>query len=544
MMNQGTIQKSWGRRKPDVSSVYNVENTAKRLPLILGESIKKSYFENFMYRGERESNLTILDLKTRLGNIGISLSDNDKRLAEVAKDRAEIAQKIHASLGNDATLHYVTGLSVDLPAGKTIESQILRIKDSQWWGRRLRTLQIRSQETIAREFGVVHKKANVYVSDSAVARIEARRARSWDILKTMEAVNCDDENERLNMHDIAMKSIANPENRRNELMVRASGFDEYCRLKNHVCDFYTMTCPSKYHAYKHYGKPNNKYQGFTPRQAQKYLTKIWSRIRSKLDRNELSIYGLRVVEPHHDGTPHWHLLIYSKKVDRQKIRSIIRSYTIKEDRGELANNVDARYLVKGINFGLQENGIMHSGASYIMKYISKNIMGLDSGDVKDFETGTDSKKTAGRVSVWASVWGIRQFQQLGGGSITIWRELRKVRDLKADLVEKDLFELWNAADSNKWRIFCTLLGGCEARRSDQTAGLYKEINKPDVRETQVRGTYDNPNYKVWDLSLNKYEEARELILGVESLNGILLTREKQWRIEKMQGVENSPLGVL
>lgn len=549
-MNQGTIQRNTARKKPHIYEFNDVkfdakyvqekpyyhqeitrENITDRMPWFLKSKAKKA-FEN---HGFDKGYDYLLRAKSSLDRVGISLTYNDKKLAEIAEAHAESAQILEKQGGYALTLRYVENLGIDLPAGKTEESRAARVKDADWWMRRLRTLQIRAQETIAREFGVVHKKANVYISDSAVSRIEARRARSWEILKTMEAVNCDNEEERLNMHDVAMKSIANPENRHNELMVRAAGFDAYSRRHGHVADFYTITTPSKYHAYHHYGKPNINFRGFSPRDGQDYLVTIWARIRSKLKRKKIQIYGLRIAEPHHDGTPHWHMLLYVQKKHRQKLRSIIRAYAIKEDKKELnflygksagklsAEKVDRRYLVKGID------PARGSGASYILKYIAKNIQGItgdDGGNTKDFETGTDSKETANRVSVWASVWGIRQFQQIGGGSITIWRELRKIRELERGSSQGDLFDLWESADNNEWDTFIMLLGGADMPKSQQLAGLYKEIAQPEVRVCENTGEY-------FDLSLNKYGESRELVLGVENKKDKLLTREKRWRIENV-----------
>ena len=47
-------------------------------------------------------------------------------------------------------------------------------------------------------------------------------------------------------------------------------------------------------------------------------------MRTAFKDNDLQVYGLRVVEPHHDGTPHWHMMLFCNPRQRNQISEIMR----------------------------------------------------------------------------------------------------------------------------------------------------------------------------------------------------------------------------
>ena len=100
-----------------------------------------------------------------------------------------------------------------------------------------------------------------------------------------------------------------------------------------------------------------------------------------------------------------------------------------------------------------------TATGYIVMYISKNI---DGSDLDKTDDNDDPITNAKRIGAWASCYGIRQFQQIGGVSITAWRELRRAKETltvsdKAEAARK-------AADSSGFSEFTQLMGGVFCKR--------------------------------------------------------------------------------
>jgi len=125
--------------------------------------------------------------------------------------------------------------------------------------------------------GFVSRKTGLYASDEAVFRRLSQKRRNLAMLQTMIAIN--ELGQEFTLEALSEVSVSNPALRRAELMVRIRGFEEIAKLKGHVGEFFTLTCPSKFHAFHHFGKRNEKFNGDTPREAVKYLNKVWARIR-------------------------------------------------------------------------------------------------------------------------------------------------------------------------------------------------------------------------------------------------------------------------
>ncbi|WP_449547189.1 replication endonuclease [Lelliottia amnigena] len=299
-----------------------------------------------------------------------------------------------------------------------IFTAILRMCSPDWWGRKIWRLRCDWRENQLRAIGAVHKKAHAYVSASSLMEWQEQRRKNRDFFKSHELV--DEDGNVSSLEEMINKSTSNPAIRRHELMARMAGVELVAQQRGDVGIFLTITCPSKYHSNIQSGHHNAKWNHTTVAQAQQYLCRVWNRATAKLKREDLRPYGFRVAEPHHDGTPHWHALLFMPQAEVKATVAILREYFIKEDRAELGRNTGARFKSKKMD---PRKG---SATAYIAKYISKNIDGHALAGELDDESGKPLNETAKYAMAWASLHRIRQFQPMGQPPVTVYRELRKL----------------------------------------------------------------------------------------------------------------------
>ena len=446
-----------------------IDSVISHLPDALLKPAAKQYASLYgrgEYNGERRRKanqyLFGLNEQRQAGHTRILLQDRDslrkkaERVALSAHQRMQVA-------GYPAALPLLQTYHLNEPLAKTQDGKAARLCCDEWWARQFYKQSEREAERFAISRGFVRRGVSAYISQALLKHLEAKQKASLAAMENMEAVNTET-GETLDMMSILKGSVANPEVRRIELMVRCRGFEEYAESHAHSAAFYTLTAPSKYHATawsstRKKAYDNRKYTGATPRHTQAYLVKVWARIRAKLKRDGLNVYGFRVCEPHHDGTPHWHLLLFMNPAHEPAVTRVMREYAMAEDGHELGA-AKHRFTVEHIDTA------KGSATGYIAKYISKNINGA--GIDEDHESGMDASVGADRVRAWASLWGIRQFQQIGGAPVGVWRELRRVKQCPKGLLDQAM----QAADAGNWMQYLTLQGGADSNRKDQPLKCY------------------------------------------------------------------------
>ncbi|MFV8800243.1 replication endonuclease [Yersinia enterocolitica] len=397
-----------------------------------------------------------------------------------------------------------------------IASFLAKMQSESWWTRCLRRHSDKWKEHLHIALGNVSKKASPYSSIGTVSDWREQKRRTREFLKSMELE--DEKGNRISLIDKYDHSVANPAIRRCELMVRIRGFEDICTEMGYVGEFYTLTAPSKYHATNKHGHRNRKWCGADPARTQRYFRGVWSRVRAKLHREDIRVFGIRVAEPHHDGTPHWHMLLFMLPESVDQVRKIFRDYASEEDEGELYSTKarKARFHAEAID---PEKG---SATGYIAKYISKNIDGFALDGETDDETDKLLKEVAPAVSAWASRWRIRQFQFIGGAPVTVYRELRKMSDHETAMgLSVEFAAVHDAADYGRWAEYVNAQGGPFVKRENLVARTYYETSEAtneyfeDV--IRIRGVFSPP-------------------VGIDTP---IITRTTEWKIVKARALDLS-----
>ncbi len=392
------------------------------------------------------------------------------------------------------------------------ECAILRMSCDKWWLRKFMRIKNQTNEHILIAIGEVQKKVSPYISAQSLSEWNNQQKSNRDYLEAMELISintCPEtgaEYENIvSLKDMADASSSNPKNRFTELMLRCRGLENLALDDDYIGLFVTTTTPSQYHAVSN-GKSNPKWNGCTPKESQAYLVKNWSKIRAELKRKEVVYYGVRVSEPHHDATPHWHMLLFVLPEQANKLIYTMEDYAMQLD-GEEKGADKHRFTVEVID---PNKG---SATGYIAKYLSKNINGeyIEKNkdittDKEDYDSGKTASEGAQRATAWASRWSIRQFQFFGAEPVTIYREVRRIKETAEDrLIEKIRQAAESVDGKGQWYAFTKAM-----------------------QENRINLAHEQ--------STNDYGENVKKIKGLASETGNKVTREVSYLLRKRGSV--------
>jgi|GEM_PF-483567 len=468
----------------------------------------------------------------RLRRNGVRYTRNDEEIVELAKAKArafsrqllkikdidarfEKAQQLIGSLG----LSFRSSLIEQKENNDDLESLCNRACCDIWLRRQLRRAYFVEVENVARDLLLVHKSQDAYCSSHSVNVIKERKSDTEQALINTVCYLDDDPETWFTLQELAAKSTSNPMIRRAEMFVRLRAFEEIAQESGHVAMFYTVTAPSRFHVYS--GDDVNPAWEAANKpsavDAHQYLMGVSDAFRKDLNKAKIKLYGLRIVEPHHDGTPHNHMLYFMQPEDKETVTSLLHHHALRDSPNEKGAK-KYRFKVEEIDF---EKG---SAVGYVAKYLSKNIDGEHIQ--KDRDTDQSGKQAANSVVSFNRLNGIRQFQFYGGPSVTVWREMRRFREefkeddavILGNQLSKDehfvLESIRRAADDGDFKRFVVAMGGVLVRRKDQT------VKTAYAQKVDVTGLLRQTRYG---------DEMSAAIEGILFQGKIIKTRFKEWK---------------
>ena len=371
--------------------------------------------------------------KNGLRPVGIWESDAD--VCELAQRRADCLEDWIIELREPVTLELINaklqGLDAqpmeykgEQPQETQLQGMVKRLMCRLYWRRQLRRAQARKREAQEQAAGHICARNMPYCHDVTTKRYSDRQAANKAMLEQTEIESAD--GEIITLWDAVQASTANKSIRRGELMTRIRGCEEWATAAGMVGIFTTNTLPSRFHAALFGGGMNPNHDGSTPRDGQGWLSKTWARARAKIQRRKINVFGFRVAEPHHDGCPHWHMLLWVSASQVMQLQEILRGCWLQQEGDEHGAQ---QYRFKAEAIDPAKGGAV----AYVAKYIAKNIDDFgavgEEGHIDHYDDQRElieGGNKARRVTAWASAWGIRQFQPIGQPPVTVWRELRRV----------------------------------------------------------------------------------------------------------------------
>ena len=356
-------------------------------------------------------------------------------------------------------------------SGNTLDARIQRTNCPVYWSRALRVAIRRRREHVFLHAGLVSAAAEQYVSDFQLKerawQLEQQKKWMENTLLVHSAMPPDEEPKTL------AEVAKSPWQRFSKLYAFTKAMDAIAEENSLSAAMLTLTLEPQWHPNPQYGK--NSWNGASPRDAHRSLAQRWQSVLRDLHRVNIGISGLRVVEAHQDGCPHWHIwMLYRPEVELDILETVMKYFPNKlkvrssgtsrksTARSDYYDTVSDLTSGSGRKAAYPKEGAqtewaridrsISSGATYAMKCLLKTV---DAGTALNEEVGLfDDHADAGqkseaqkahqqackRVDAYRGVWGINAGQLFGVAKcLTAWDELRRLTTAPK---HPQLYTLW------------------------------------------------------------------------------------------------------
>lgn len=240
--------------------------------------------------------------------------------------------------------------------------------------------------------------------------------------------------------DVVMRAAA--EARRAQVVAMTMGMVEAGKRQGLTPVFVTLTLPPEWHPNPSKGGQHHD-PALSPAAAADHLQDLWHRVLAMLRKRRVKLWGLWVVEPHRDGCPHRHAVVWMRADEIGDLRECVEHHFPGEHQTEI------RPLCDGAA----------SAATYILTYVMKGLPSAERvvPDGKLKPTEEDHHGQWSRYRAWASQIGVRRWGTFGlrRGLTSLWRGIYGMKEAPA---EPHARRVWRAMRKGKWATALALLG--------------------------------------------------------------------------------------
>ncbi len=348
--------------------------------------------------------------------------------------------------------------------GKTkqarLEARVARVLDAAYWRRTLRRRIAQETELLELKLGRVGRNGSAYCSAQAQhLRATQRQAQQRWLDETVLSAEIDGE-----LVELPMAAVTKDARQKlSRLYAFVAAMDSLAVDGGLTVALLTATLESEWHPNPAHGKATHRWNGKTPAEASAELGARWQYVRRDLDKKGIAVSGLWAAEPHRDGCPHRHFwLLYAPEHQADVFAAFLGHFPGKlKVRRDDADGGDAMFETKahalaGVSRPLKRKregaqvdvSIIDrdkgSGASYVIKYVSKSIGAEGAFDGEDAKPKTKREQSnLLAIDAYRALWGMRGAQFFGIKScLTLWDELRRAKEPPT---EPELHALWRAA---------------------------------------------------------------------------------------------------
>jgi hypothetical protein len=300
------------------------------------------------------------------------------------------------------------------PEGATLEGKIARLTCPLFWRRQIKKRVLSARENhAAQNKRVGARTGSLYIDDFTCQMIEECDRAASERLQATTVVNTQT-GETTSLLELAEAAKVG---RVAEIYTMCKGLDTRAKNLGWTWCMTTLKLPGEYHPNPENGARN--YAGFTFEQMHQRLNRTWHLIRTQARNRGIDIMGLRVSEPHRDGTPHAHIVVYMDPAHRADWEELVEQYAP-------GHQSDFSWCRSS------SEGPVANSASYLLKYVVKAV----ATDNKHLDKLTPEQREelrdhiTPRVIMKRRAHGWRAYQFFGiKSSMTSWRLMRSAADL-------------------------------------------------------------------------------------------------------------------